>query len=184
MKKTGAFLLVFCLLFSLAACQPAQNTDGDVAQLRDNWKEHEFLGVTFYLPDDFTQSNIFADTDTGRIEFTDAKGIRVLINVHETAYINQYYKVTVSDAQSYAQVYYDSHTADYPTIDVALSSKHGVPVLRLCGEADGAAQYGLMGFYYADAYCACIALTAQDQDLFTQKQEMMTNAATVATFTR
>ena len=69
MKRFLALFLVFCFIFTFAACNASegasdssQNQDSEadsLKKLRKQLEKHEFLGVTFYLPSDFTQSNIF-----------------------------------------------------------------------------------------------------------------------------
>jgi hypothetical protein len=196
MKKLLVITLVLCFVLALVACHSSRNTenapaDGGNAQinaaenLRDELKKHEFLGVTFYLPSEFTQSNIFADTDTGRISFTNPQGITVMVNVNEASYIQQYFDKEISDAQSYAQVYYDSYsteTSDEDPPEVKLSSQYSVPYIRLCGNMDGTAQFGFMGYYYSGAYCACVAVYVENESAFDQNEKDMLNFATIATF--
>ena len=160
MKKFSVILFVLCLIFTLTACDPSAianepSHNGSAGALRKDLEKHEFLGVTFYLPAEFTQSNIFADTDTGRISYTNPQGLTVLINVHETAFISQNFDQNISDAQSYAQVYYDSYRAENSEetpLAVEQASKFDVPYLRLSGNIDGVVQFAIMGFYCDEAY--------------------------------
>ncbi len=184
MKKFSVILFVLCLIFTLTACNPSANSAG---ALRKDLEKHEFLGVTFYLPAEFTQSNIFADTDTGRISYTNPQGLTVLINVHETAFISQNFDQNISDAQSYAQVYYDSYRAENSEetpLAVEQASKFDVPYLRLSGNIDGVVQFAIMGFYCDGAYCACISVYTENESLFNENAENMINFATIATFVK
>lgn len=184
MKKISAFFFALCLIFALTGCNSLEATGAE--KLRSEFEKHEFLGVTFYLPAEFTQSNIFADEDTGRISYTNQQGMTVQINVNETSFISQYFNKDISNAQSYAQIYYDSYSSENSQenpLETELSSRYDVPYISLCGNIDGIMQFGLMGFYYAGDYCACISVHTENESLFSQNKEDIINLATIATFT-
>ena len=185
MNKVLACFLALCMVLTLNACSISQNESKDlpdaVKDLRSDYEKYEFLGVNFYLPSQFSQSNIFADTDTGRITYTDAQGITVFINVSETSYIEQYYNGNLSDAQSYAQVYYDANR-ESGTLETELSSQYDVPYIRVCGEDNGITQYGFMGFYQSGSYCATVSVYTEDENIFADNEEKMLNYCTIASF--
>lgn len=198
MKRFFVCLLVLCFVLFLNACASSKSVDESTIEnnkpqanpadeLRNTLKAHTFHGVTFYLPEGFTQSNIFADSNKGRITFTDSLGINVLVNVTEASYVSQYYGQEVFDSQSYAQVYYDTYSdeiSDDNALEVKLANQYDVPYIRLCGNVDGAEQFGVMGYYYSGSYCACISVYTDDQELWSQHESDMLNFATIATFSR
>lgn len=142
---------------------------------------------TFYLPPEFSQSNIFADADTGRITFTDSQGIEVLIRINETSFLSRYYEKDISNAQDYAQIYSDSQKdtiQETDQIKLELSNQYDVPYIILCGTISAITQYGTMGFYSAGAYCATIAVYTENADIFNTQKADMLHYATVAVFTK
>ncbi|MBQ8732071.1 MAG: hypothetical protein IJY82_04500 [Oscillospiraceae bacterium] len=192
MKKIIALALGFCLIFSLSSCGilavfQGQVQPGSADALRKDMEKYEFLGVTFYLPREYTQSNIFADADTGRISYTDPQGITFIINVSETSFVSQYYKTDILSARDYSQAYIDYYQADASREGITvtpLSDRHGIPCLRQAGNMDATTQYGVVGFYCSGSYCATITIYTDNQALFDQQEEDLANLATIATFSR
>lgn len=192
MKKIIALVLGFYLIFSLSSCGilavfQGQAQPGSADALRKDMEKYEFLGVTFYLPREYTQSNIFADTDTGRITYTDPQGITFIVNVSETSFVSQYYDTDILSARDYAQAYADYYEADASqegATVTSLSDQHGVPCLRQVGNMDTTTQYGIVGFYCSGSYCATVTLYTDNKTLFDQQEDDLTNLATIATFSR
>ena len=193
MKRYLALLLVFCFIFTFAACNASegasdssQNQDSEADSLekvRKQLEKHEFLGVTFYLPSDFTQSNIFADVDTGRLTYTNDQGITVLINISEASFIEQYYDADIPDAKAYAQVYFDDDKA-VEAFQTTMSEKFDVPYICRTGVENSVSQYGFMGFYQAGNYFATVSVYTEDEAVFKQNEEAMIHYATIASFKR
>ena len=194
MKRFLALFLVFCFIFTFAACNASggvsdlsQNQDAErsdsLKKLRKQLEKHEFLGVTFYLPSDFTQSNIFADVDTGRVTYTNDLGITVLINISEASFIEQYFGTDVQDAKAYAQVYFDDQKTD-EAFQTTMSEKFDVPYIYQTAVENSVSRYGFMGFYHAGNYFATVSVYTEDKAIFNQNEEAMTHYATIASFER
>ena len=194
MKRFLALFLVFCFIFTFAACNASggvsdlsQNQDAErsdsLKKLRKQLEKHEFLGVTFYLPSDFTQSNIFADVDTGRVTYTNDLGITVLINISEASFIKRYFGTDVQDAKAYAQVYFDDQKTD-EAFQTTMSEKFDVPYIYRTAVENSVSQYGFMGFYHAGNYFATVSVYTEDEAIFNQNEEAMIHYATIASFER
>ena len=180
MKKIAYISFILCVCLVLSACSSFQNLFG--TNPRSGLTEHEFHGVTFYLPAEFSQSNIFADSNKGRIQFTNSAGIEVMVSVNEASYIAQYFDAEVVDAQGYAQIYADSYKAE--SIPATLSSKQNTPYITLRANNEGITQYGVLGFYYSNGYCACISAYTDSESIFNQNEGAMIDYVTLAAFQR